>query len=328
MKIEQGGAGDVTFSWFNFAVGEPASGSWQQWDFFVGAAVMGMNSRVFTEVGKALTPAQWESLWPDPRQELLRLHEQRKITIPAGAIVETYQGLIHNQALESLAENEKAIDALLAAPHRVAFFTQYSQGLREASVVRDALETRKAEVAKSMVQMQGFSFGMAGRVVNMNPARRLQQSREFGEIEQALAFWMASFPLLSRLRTDNIRADVVEATLRAIKRNIIDARDQLALAVRGRGPLELWELGQRPRAGGPDVGSAGARRDRGRGLLPGDARAGSRPAPASSSASRCSSSPAGPSSTPPSVWRWGSTPSTMPEPSAGPPTPGSTWMPG
>ncbi|HEX5535139.1 MAG TPA: DUF4157 domain-containing protein [Actinomycetales bacterium] len=242
MKIEQDGAGDVRFFWFNFAVGEPASGTWEQWDFFVGAATIGMNSRVFAEVGKALTPAQWESLWPDPRKELLRLHEQKKITIPAGAIVGTYEGMIHNQALQSLAENEKAIDALLGAPDRIAFFTRYAQGLREASVVRDALETRKAEVARSMAQMQGFSVGMAGRVVGMNPARRLQQSREFGEIDQALDFWKASFPLLSRLRTENIRADSVEATLRAIKRNIIDARAQLALAVRGRGPLDLWEL--------------------------------------------------------------------------------------
>ena len=242
MKIEQDGAGDVRFFWFNFAVGEPASGTWEQWDFFVGAATIGMNSRVFAKVGKELTPAQWESLWPDPRKELLRLHEQKKITIPADAIVDTYEGMIHNQALQSLAENEKAIDALLGAHDRIAFFTRYAQGLREASVVRDALETRKAEVAQSMAQMQGFSFGMAGRVVGMNPARRLQQAREFGEIEQALEFWKASFPLLSRLRTENIRAESVEATLRAIKRNIIDAQAQLALAVRGRGPLELWEL--------------------------------------------------------------------------------------
>lgn len=242
MKIEQDGTGDVRFYWFNFAVGEPASGVWEQWDFFVGAATMGMNSRVFAEVGKALTPAQWESLWPDPRKELLRLHEQKKITIPAGAIVDTYEGMIHNQALQSLAENEKAIDALLGAHDRLAFFARYAQGLREASVVRDALETRKTEVARSMAQMQGFSFGMAGRAVGMNPARRLQQAREFGEIEQALEFWKASFPLLSRLRTENIRAESVEATLRAIKRNIIDARAQLALAVRGRGSLDLWEL--------------------------------------------------------------------------------------
>ena len=242
MKIEQDGAGDVRFFWFNFAVGEPASGPWDVWDFFVGAAKIGMNSRVFAEVGKALTPAQWESLWPDPRKELLRLHEQKKITIPAGAIVETYEGMIHNQALQSLAENEKAIDALLGAHDRIAFFTRYAQGLREASVVRDALETRKAEVAKSMAQMQGFSIGMAGRAVGMNPARRLQQASEFGEIEQALGFWKASFPLLSRLRTENIRAESVEATLRAIKRNIIDARAQLALALHGRGSLDLWEL--------------------------------------------------------------------------------------
>ena len=113
-----------------------------------------------------------------------------------------------------------------------------------------------------MAQMQGFSFGMAGRVVGMNPARRLQQAREFGEIEQALEFWKASFPLLSRLRTENIRAESVEATLRAIKRNIIDARAQLALAVRGRGPLELWELDNVRAPGGHDAGPPGPGRDR------------------------------------------------------------------
>ena len=55
MKIEQDGAGDVRFFWFNFAVGEPASGTWEQWDFFVGAArVLVHNARCFPTVSQAV----------------------------------------------------------------------------------------------------------------------------------------------------------------------------------------------------------------------------------------------------------------------------------
>jgi hypothetical protein len=242
MKIEQDGSGEIRFFWFNFARGEPHVGSWEEWDFRVGAAVIGMNSKAFAPVGRALTATQWGSLWPDPRPHLLKMYEQGTLSIPDDAIVGMYKGMIHNQALKTLDENEKAIDALLAVPDRVAFFQRYADGLREASVVRDALEVRKADIERSMVQSQGFSFGMAGRTINMNPARRLQQSREKGAIEQSLKFWLAAFPLLTRLPTAQIKPAAVEATLRTLKSNIADARRQVALALKDKGSFELLDM--------------------------------------------------------------------------------------
>jgi hypothetical protein len=242
MKIEEDSSRQVTFYWFNFSRGEPQSGTPAEWDFRVGAAVIGGNSRQFAAIGRALTADQWRSLWPDPRAALLKMYEEQKINLPDDAVVETYRGMIHTEAERMLDENERSVDSLLAAPDRLRFFQQYADGLREASMVRDLLETRKADVEHSMAQMQGFSFGMAGRVIGMDPARRLQLVRELGMVDQALTFWRASFPLLTRMRTADIQASNVEAVLRDIKASIVATRQQLAIAPQGRARFDLWDL--------------------------------------------------------------------------------------
>jgi hypothetical protein len=150
--------------------------------------------------------------------------------------------MIHTEAEGALDENERAVDVLLGAPDRVQFIQEYADGLREASMVRDVLETRQADVEHSMAQMQGFSFGLAGRVVNMDPARRVQLVRELGLVEQALAFWRRAFPLLTRMRTQDIQATSVEAVLRDIKASIIATRAQVAVAPQGRAGFDLWDL--------------------------------------------------------------------------------------
>src|SRR5262249_39084531 len=139
MKIDEDGQHNVTFYWFNFTRGEPQSGTWAEWDFRRGAARMGLNSRVFDAVGRALTGDQWRSLWPDPRAALLKMNEEGKISLPDEVIVETYRGMIHTEAERALDENERAVDALLGVPDRVRFFQEYADGLREASMVRDVL---------------------------------------------------------------------------------------------------------------------------------------------------------------------------------------------
>ncbi len=243
MKIEEDGQRNVTFYWFDFNGGEPHHGTWRDWDLLVGAAIIGGGgSRSFVAVGRLLTPDQWRALWPDPRKALLKMFEEQKISLPDEALLKTYKGMIHTEAEKALDENEKAVDALLGAPDRIHFFQEYADGLREASMVRDVLETRKADLEHSMAQMQGFSFGMAGRVVGMDPARRLQLVRELGMVEQTLAFWKSVFPLLTRMRTPDIQATNVEAVLRDIKANIVAVRPQLALAPRDSASFDLWEL--------------------------------------------------------------------------------------
>lgn len=244
MNIVESGSGDVEFQWFNFSRGEPMTGGWQTWDFRLGAAVIGMNSREFATVGRQLTAREWSSLWPDPRAELLRRHEAGQITLPDDAIVAIYTGTIHTTAKQVLEDNEQAVDALLNAPDRVQFFADYATGLREASLVRDAMVQRKEEIERRMVQMQGFSFGMAGRVINMDPYRRLEMARQLGAVEQALTFWNRAFPLLTRLNTADISASNVETTLRMIKVGIVETRARLALAPQGRAGFDLWELDQ------------------------------------------------------------------------------------
>lgn len=242
MKITEDEDGDVTFHWFNFARGEPQSGHFLQWDFRVGAATIGMSSKEFTVLGRKLTPDQWRSLWPDPRAALLKMHEDKALDMPRDAIVETYSGMIHTEAIQVLNENEQQVDALLNVPDRLQSYAEYAEGLREASYVRDVLETRRDALEKSMVQMQGFSFGMAGRIVGMNPYQRLNRIRELDAVGQTLDFWYRSFPLLTRLKSGDIKAARVEEVLLTIKANIIATRAQLQVAPQGRAPFKLWDL--------------------------------------------------------------------------------------
>ena len=242
MNIVESGTGAVQFQWFNFSRGEPQVGTWQEWSLRKGFSVF--NSRVFVAIGSQLTPSQWRSLWPDPRAEVLRLYEARQLSIPSGALLELYRGSIHSEAERLLDENESAVDQILNAPDRVQFFQEYADGLREASEVRDTLERKEADVERSMVQMQGFSFGMAGRVVNMNPVHRLQMSQRLVSVQQALAFWRRAFPLLTRMRTADINPASVLANLQSIKASIISTRARLVIAPQGRGGIDLWELDQ------------------------------------------------------------------------------------
>ncbi len=242
MKIVEDEDGDITFYWFNFARGEPQSGGYLQWDFRVGAATIGLNSKEFSVLGRKLTPDQWRALWPDPRAALLKMNEDRLVTMPDEAIVETYGGMIHTEAIRVLDENEQSVDALLGVPDRLQFYQEYAIGLREASYVRDVLQTRRGELEQSMAQMQGFSFGMAGRVVGMNPYQRLRRVQELDAVGRTLEFWYRSFPLLTRLQSGDIKATRIEEVLLTIKANIIATRAQLRVAPQGRAPFKLWDL--------------------------------------------------------------------------------------
>jgi hypothetical protein len=98
--------------------------------------------------------------------------------------------------------------------------------LREASQVRDALTHRRDELSHRLAAQHSFSFfPHAG--TGPDAAQRLQIARQQAEIDDTLAFWMASFPLLTRLRTQEIGAASVDAKLREIKANIVATRQQL-----------------------------------------------------------------------------------------------------
>jgi hypothetical protein len=234
--------GSTTFQWYNFLTGRARSGTPSEWSLISAAANVFGTIRGFAELGRQLTPQQWVDLWPNPVPRLLELYEQRQLTMPQSAVLTTYQGMIASEAARRLDENEASIDELLNAPDRVQTIQDYATGLREASQIRDALEQRRVELNRRLVQSQAFSFGFAGRFVNMDPFQRLQTQRELAPVEQALTFWRQAFPLLTRLRTSEMRAERVEDTLRTIKGNIISTRAELIRAERGQGSFEMMDL--------------------------------------------------------------------------------------
>ena len=188
-----------------------------------------------------LNPAQWAAMPSDVTAELLRLHEQKTITLPDAAVLSGYRGMVYQRAMQTLQENEVAIDDLLRSG-RMDHFREFARGLKEASVVRDALVTRRNEINHGLAQQQGFSFGYAGRTINLDTAHRLQLFRELDPVERTLHLWLDAFPLLKRLDTAGISPDTVESTLQRIKQNIVTTRAQLQLAPSGGGDIDLMKL--------------------------------------------------------------------------------------
>jgi hypothetical protein len=239
MGIELGFGGSVTYRWFNFEAGEAATGSAQEWSLIHGAAAVFARNDAFANLGRQLTPAQWRTLWPDPVPELLRRYEAGRTAMADEAVLGTYRGMVRSTARTQLDENERQIDELLEARDRVARLQEFADGLREAALVRDQLVARRNELQRSLVQAHSFTFGLAGNIINQDPARRLRATSELASVEESLAGWNAYFPLLTRLRTAEINPARVEDTLRTIKANIISTRARLVPTSRGLDPMDL-----------------------------------------------------------------------------------------
>jgi hypothetical protein len=226
MDIQERGT-RVVFRVFNFETGAAEEMSLADWSFFRGAAsAFGRNAGI-THLGQQLTPSEWRSLWPQPMPELLRRYEAGQLVLLDEAVLTSYRGMVRSDASISLSANEKAIDELLGSGDRVRKLQEYATGLREASVVRDALVKRRQELEKSLVQQHSFTFGLPKAGTGANTAQRLNIFREQAAIDETLQFWISAFPLLTRLTTDEIEAGSVEAKLREIKANIVATRQQL-----------------------------------------------------------------------------------------------------
>ena len=227
MDIEQSGP-NVVFRVFNFETGTPEEMNPALWSFYVGGQIIGgsRNSGI-TALGRSLTPAQWRALWPNPLPELLKRFEAGQLALEPQAVLTGFHGLIRTQASRSLDENEKAIDGLLSAKDRVERLQEYATGLREASVVRDTFIRRRDELTHSLAAQHSFTFGPLKTGTGPDVSRQLQIHKERAEVQEALDFWMASFPLLTRLKTEEIAAAPVEAKLREIQANIRATRERL-----------------------------------------------------------------------------------------------------
>jgi len=226
MDIQERGT-DVVFLVFNFETGIAEEMTPDQWDYFRGAAILGGNSAAISRLGRTLRPAQWRQLWPNPMPELLRMFEAGQLSLEDEALLSGYRGMISGEARRSLDENERTIDAFLGAPDRVAKIQEYATGLREAAIVRDALVQRRDELSRQLVAQHSFTFGLPHAGTGPDTFQRLRITAARDEVADTLAFWLQSFPLLTRLSTGDINAGSVEVTLRQVKANIVSAREEL-----------------------------------------------------------------------------------------------------
>jgi hypothetical protein len=227
MDIQERGT-TVIFRTFNFETGVAEEMSPAMWSFFAGAAAAfaGTNAGI-TRLGRQLSPAQWRSLWPNPTPEILRRYEAGQLALADQAVLTGYRGMIRSDAARSLDENEQAVNGLLSAPDRVQRIQEYATGLREASLVRDTLVQRRDELSRRLVAQHSFTFGLPHAGTGPDTFQRLNIHRQLGEVDEALTFWLAAFPLLTRMQTQEIAPAPVEATLREIRANIVATRQEL-----------------------------------------------------------------------------------------------------
>jgi hypothetical protein len=217
----------IVFRVFNFETGEAQEMSPPEWEFYRGAAMLAYSGDTIARLGRQLRPSEWRSLWPDPMPELLRRFEAGQLSLEDEAVLAGYRGMVRSDARRSLDENEKAIDELLDAPDRVKRIQEYATGLREASVVRDTLTQRRDELSRMLVAQHSFTFGLPHAGTGPNVVQTLNIHLARDEVDDTLAFWLSSFPLLTRFQTADIDATAVEAKLREIKANIVSVRRDL-----------------------------------------------------------------------------------------------------
>jgi hypothetical protein len=149
MDIVSEADGEISFRVFNFEMGTPLSEGWRAW--LSTKLLVGVSSD-FHKLGQLLPAEEWRRLWPNPVPTLLRMHEEGKIVIPDKVILSAYRGVIRTEASSVLAANEKQIDDLLDSKDRVLRIKDYAEGLREASVIRDRLETERRETQRNEIE--------------------------------------------------------------------------------------------------------------------------------------------------------------------------------
>jgi hypothetical protein len=197
----------------------------------------------FADVAVALGSSDLHKLAKTPAKKILEAHESGKVTLSQEGVLSAYQGIIESEALRSLADNEKSVDALLNQPDRVHKLEEYAVQLKEASLVRDELVKRRDELRSSRPGAHAPVIGLpksTGTLVD--PGRLMRIGAELREVETALTFWYESFPLLTRIQTNELRGTRVETELLAIKTNIIATRQRVLEGRTGSSSLDLWDL--------------------------------------------------------------------------------------
>lgn len=243
MKIEDNPQKGIVFHWYNFHDGQAISGTWRDWSIkHLGARFVTTTTQKYIALAKQLTPKQLMQLWPNPVPHIMKMFEENKLNINEDVVKDIYRGMIVKESLERLNENEKIIDGLLADKGRKKRLEEYAKGLKEASYVRDQLLKRKGVVERRLsLSQQQFHLGLPKRqlMAGVNGPARFRVIHEQAELEQALDFWTSAFPLLTRLKTQEINAGRVFEVLKTIKENIVSTRSEI---IGRKSSLDPWEL--------------------------------------------------------------------------------------
>jgi hypothetical protein len=233
MDIIDAPSGGYEVHWFNFYTGEAVRGSPSDWGWMSMADIGFPYVWAFSKLGHALSPAEWRKLWPNPVPEILRRYEANAPEVADEVMTGAYRGMVEQEAIRRLAANEQVIDGLLADKGKVERLEEYARGLKEAAIIRERLIDRR-----TMIEEQITRDAQSDRPrTALDANRRLQLLAQRSDLEDAINFWEAAFPLTTRLPASVINAGRVEAQLREIKSNIVVVRAQLAA-----GKLDPWDL--------------------------------------------------------------------------------------
>jgi len=242
--LEIGGTPRLT--WFNFHTGQAETGTLDTWNFLSMVDIAGTaDSQRFGRLGKELTPAEWRRSARNPVKDVLAHYEAGSKAIADEVVTTAYRGMVAQAALERLRENEAKIDALLSDDGKVARLEEYAHGLKEAGIVRDALMARKRDVDRSVsLSEQAPTIGLPKRanIIGLDMPQRIRAIQEQAQLQEAIDFWTAAFPLLTRVATADINAGRVEDVLRQIKSNLVATRADLVGGPGHHATLDPWTL--------------------------------------------------------------------------------------
>ena len=235
----------VRLQWFNFHRDTAVTGTTDSWRVLNLAGAFVSTTPAYQKLGKLLSLAEWRALASSPVAPLLARYEASSLDLPDEVVVDIYEGLVFQAALTRLDENERMVDDLLAEQGQIDRRRQFAADLKEAGVVRDALEARLTDVRRTLSRREHApSFGLYKPGLAPLPSlpQRFAGMREQGELEAALGMWTQAFRLLSRFKTSEISPDAIRATLEKIKGDIRQAREDLVGDGVHAPKLEPWSL--------------------------------------------------------------------------------------
>lgn len=241
--------GSTRLKIFDFETGQPAEYNCVDWEVRAEAASFMRHSTKLESIAKQLTKPQIRALWPDAWNNLLKMYEAGNIVLDDDLVLSTYRGMIKAAALNLLDTNEKQVDEILDAAAKVGWLEGFAADNKAAAEIRDRLngeifiETllisgRLRELTEEYRTLAWYQSDPAvqARMKELD-RQRDQLTRHRSDLQHAVEFWEQSFPLLKRLKTDELYPGKISATLREIKQNIDVSRKSLET-----GRLDVWDL--------------------------------------------------------------------------------------